>query len=120
MARKIQEFKDRFKYSITVTISVLTLIGLFFGAYQFIDTTYAESHDLTHLTYKVDIKILDDRINSLQDRIWSLEDRKQTMDDDETIRIIEEQLRKTRVEKERLEKELDAVITNYRSMEGVK
>lgn len=111
-------FKERFGSTIVSIASVLTLIGVFFGAFQFIDTTYAQNKELSKLIDKVDIKILDDRSKDLQQRIWSLEDRKMSVPVESTkdpvIKMLEDQIRETAVEKERVDKELDVVIQKYK------
>lgn len=118
-----KRFGERFGSIILSTVSVLTLMGIFFGAFQLIDTTYAQNKELSRLIDKVDIKILDDRSKELQQRIWELEDRKLSIplesDRASARKMIEEQIREASVEKERVNRELDVVIQKYKGYKEV-
>lgn len=107
-------------YAIDITV-IATIIGLIFGAFQYIDITYAKDKDVSFLGYKIDIKILDDRSHNLQRRIWELEDRKALLDkrsDSESVLIINKQLRETKTEKQKIDDELSIVIEQYKQIGG--
>lgn len=118
----IEANKKTIYSSIVGLTSVLVLIGLFFGAFQFIDTTYAQNKELDKLNTKVDIKILDDRSQALQQRLWSLEDRKISIESrpvdpfNTEYRALMDQIRETESQKERVDKELDIVIEKHLSV----
>jgi len=109
---------DRVKSTIIVIGAVFTMFGLFFGAWQYIDTTYARDVQVIFLNHKIDVKILDDRINKLQVREWELQDRLATLKlGDPDHRQINQQLRRTKAEKTRLNDELQVVISKYKQAE---
>jgi len=56
-------------------ISILTVVGIAFGAYFYIDNRYAQCEDVKKIERRLDYKIIADQLKSVQDRIWRLEDR---------------------------------------------
>lgn len=60
---------------IKTIVSLLTLIGIIFGGYFYIDTRYALSETVDKISQRLDYKILDDRLKSVQERLWQLDDR---------------------------------------------
>lgn len=109
---------DKTKSAIIVIGAIFTMFGLFFGGFQYIDSTYAKDNQVIFLNHKVDVKILDDRINKLQDRQWALEDKLATLPvgspDATTIR---QQIRQSKAERGRLDAELQVVIRAYKQAE---
>ena len=56
-------------------ISILTIVGIAFGAYFYIENRYALSDELKQVEKRLDYKILSDQHNSIQHRIWQIQDR---------------------------------------------
>jgi hypothetical protein len=109
---------DKTKSGIIITGAVLTMFSLFFGGFQYIDTTYAKDKQVIFLNHKVDVKILDDRINKLQNREWDLQDRLAIAPNGSAnIPIIHRQINETTAEKNRLDAELKVVIGKYKQAE---
>lgn len=67
-----------------LTISLFTIAGIMSGAVSKLDNRYAKA-DLVEtvktLSMRLDIKILEDRLNATQERIWTLEARHGDFDD---------------------------------------
>jgi hypothetical protein len=109
---------DKCKSGIIITGAIFTMFGMFFGAFQFIDQTYAKDNQLIFLNHKVDVKILDDRINKIQDRLWVLGDRLALLPSNHPSRqMIQEQIRESTARKNRLDDELQIVIEKYKQAE---
>lgn len=109
---------DKTKSAIIVIGAIFTMFGMFFAAFQFIDNTYAKDSQVIFLSHKVDVKILDDRINKLQNREWELEDRLTRLPPgDINIPAVKKQLRQAMAERDRLNEELQVVIQKYKQAE---
>ena len=109
---------DRVKAAIIIITAISTMFGMFFGAFQYIDNTYAKDSSLVFLGHKVDVKILDDRINKLQERSWNLSDRLTLLDIGDNRRLdIQKQIRESDAKRDRLDDELQIVIKKYKEAE---
>lgn len=58
-----------------VLVSVASLIALAFGAYLFIEITYAKAENVQKIEQRLDYKIKNDQRETIQKRVWLLEDR---------------------------------------------
>jgi len=88
-------------------ISLLTIIGICFGAYIYIENRYALSEEVKKIEQRLDYKITSDQIQSKQQRIWGLEDRypnKSKMPE-----TVKEEYRQLEVDKSVLEKKLEVL-----------
>ena len=56
-------------------ISILTLIGMAFGVFFYLDTHYAKCAEVKAIERRLDYKIESDKLNATQDRLWTMEDR---------------------------------------------
>ena len=56
-------------------VGAMGIISLAIGGVIAADTRYAKSAELSTVEVRLDIKILQDRINGIQERLWSIEDR---------------------------------------------
>ncbi len=115
---KKRSWIEKLKSGVIVLGAIFTMFAIFFSGFQYNESTYAKESHLVFVDYKVDVKILDDRINRLQDREWALEDKLAAMDKlDPEYHTVNGILRKARAERERLNKELQIVIGKYRDAE---
>jgi chromosome segregation ATPase len=60
---------------ITNIVGILTIAGLLFGGYFFIDSRYALAQTVAQVEKRLDQKIVSDQLDQTQSRIWKLEDR---------------------------------------------
>lgn len=89
---------------------VIILIGILstaFGAYFFIDTTYAKASAVREVYVMVQEDRLNYRKEKLQERIWSLEDRYKKIDSMDIA--TKDEYRKLQKELESLEKKIDNI-----------
>ena len=63
------------KKSVEYILALTALIGIFWGSYRYIDTTYAKAGEMQQLEQRLDHKILSDQLYEIQKRRWTLEDR---------------------------------------------
>lgn len=56
-------------------VSIVTIIGMAFGAYFFLDSRYAKCGDVKAIERRLDVKIEGDILNQQQNRLWAMEDR---------------------------------------------
>jgi hypothetical protein len=56
-------------------VYILTLIGMSFAVYFFVDHQYAKCADVKTIERRLDYKIESDKSVAMQDRLWKLEDR---------------------------------------------
>ena len=56
-------------------LTVLTIIGMAFGVYFFLDATFAKCAEVKAIERRLDYKIESDTLNTLQERLWKMEDR---------------------------------------------
>ena len=85
-------------------IALLTIVGMFFGAYLFIDNKYALSATVKMIEQRLDYKIVSDQLSFIQSRIWLLEDRCKGNEMPESVL---EEYRKLLEEKEMLKNKLN-------------
>lgn len=84
---------------------VVALISVGAAAFE-VDKRFAKAEQVQQIGWRLDHKIIKDRIEALQERIWNLEDR---YSDKMTPEVLKE-IRKLKHEKELLNKELDKLI----------
>jgi hypothetical protein len=65
-------------------IAILTLFGILFGTYRYIDSRYALAEEVKKVEQRLDYKILDDQLNATQQRIWIIKERFKNRKMDET------------------------------------
>ena len=88
---------------LTTIISVLTIFGIIFGAYLYIDNRYALSEELNKVNQRLDYKIKSDQLNAVQQRIWNFDDRYQKKGMDN---VTTNEYRALQQQKDELNKEL--------------
>jgi glycogen synthase len=91
---------------IKTLISICTLIGIVFGAYFYIDETYAGAEYVQKLEQRLDHKIVSDIYEEIDYRIWTLEQR---FKDTEMPLTIKEEYRKLLMKRSLLENELEKI-----------
>lgn len=82
-----------------------------------VDKYYAKAAEVQHIEWRLDQKIISDRVNALQERIWRLEDR-YGIDTTKMTPEIREEIRKLKVERQQLDKELDILLEQIREKNG--
>ncbi len=87
------------KNILSLIIALLTIIGITFGVYFYMEKRYALADELTKVTQRLDEKIDSDRYNQIQDRIWKIQDRYRNKQMEDTVK---EELRQLEKEKEEL------------------
>lgn len=97
--------------TLQLIIGLLTIIGICFAAWFYIDTHKADCADVQKVEQKVtqvqtDLEIhkLDNYLKSVQQRIWTIKERHGERPRDRTVN---EELQKLEVEKSSTEKKLD-------------
>ena len=105
---------------------IAALLSLCFGAYFWVDTRYAHANDMLKamksielLGVRLDLKIIEDQLNGVQQRIWKIEDRycadkSKPCDQTKMPQTVFEQYRELQCQKEKLQKELEALNTAKR------
>jgi hypothetical protein len=88
-------------------ISIMTLLGMFFAAYCWLDSNYASAETVKAIEQRLDYKIKTDQEQSIQERIWKIKDKFGEKPKD---LIIKEELRK-------LENDLTGVSTQIKVLE---
>ena len=88
---------------LTCIISVSAILGVFFGAYTYIDTRYALKEKVLLVENRLEQKIKHDEIMNLQQRIWQLEDRLEIKPDNSEIK---KEIRRIECERDNLDKQL--------------
>lgn len=112
-------FIQRFRGTIASVIAIFTLFGMLFGAFQFVDNTYATDKHMQMVEQKLDVKIIGDRTDRLTDRVWQLEDRRLSVQPGTPMAIeLDRQLREARAAKYRSEQELNITIQKYKDAQG--
>ncbi len=86
-------------------ISLLTIIGICFGAYFYIENRYALSQELEKTKQRLDYKIVSDQVQWKQQRMWTLDDR--YPDKAQMPKSVKEEYQEIQEEKKVLEKKLD-------------
>lgn len=66
---------NSWKRYVQSAIGILTLVGLLFSAYFFVDARFAKCADVQHIERRLEYKIENDQLIGMQQRIWSLDDR---------------------------------------------
>lgn len=56
-------------------IGLITIIGIVFSAYFFVDNKYAKAGEVRQLEQRFEHKITTDALKSTQNRLWQLEDK---------------------------------------------
>jgi archaellum component FlaC len=56
-------------------LSILTIIGMAFGVFFYVDAHYAKCAEVKAIERRLDYKIESDKLTATQARLWSLEDR---------------------------------------------
>lgn len=56
-------------------VGAMGIVSLAIGGVIAADTRYAKSAELSTVEVRLDIKIIQDRINGIQERLWIIEDR---------------------------------------------
>lgn len=82
-----------------------------------VDRYYAKAAEVQQIEWRLDQKIIQDRVNALQERIWRLEDR-YGIDTTEMAPEIREEIRKLKAERKHLDKELDILLEQMRKENG--
>jgi len=99
------------------------LVGSIVGAITIVTTViqvdkhYAKAAEVQQIEWRLDQKIIKDRVNALQERIWLLEDR-YGIDTREMAPEIREEIRKLKAERQQLDKELDVLLEQIREKNG--
>lgn len=88
-------------------ISILTILGIAFGAYFWLDNEYAKCAEVKKIEQRLDHKIATDYLQSKQQRIWALEDRYPNKDKMPTP--VKEEYRQLQEEKKLLEKKIEVM-----------
>ena len=99
--------------TIQLIIGMLTIIGVCFGAWFYVDEKKADCADVQKVEQKVgqmqtDLEVhkLDNYLKSVQQRIWTIKERHGEIPRDRTVK---EELQKLEVEKQSAEKKLDVL-----------
>lgn len=90
--------------TVKALIAIITLIGIVFSIYFYMEKRYALAEDVQKLEQRLDYKITTDQLKDVQNRMWVLEDRyyKKEMSDStkeeyrrllEDKKLLEEKLR---------------------------
>jgi hypothetical protein len=85
-------------------LGVLTILGIFFGAYCYLDARFAKAEEVRAVEQRLDYKIVSDQVQVKQQRSWQLEDRYQEKTMPEAVK---EEYRKLKEEIKRLEIKLN-------------
>lgn len=85
-------------------IGVLTLFGIFFGAYQYMESRYALSEEVKKIEQRLDYKIMVDQFKAVQQRIWTIEDRFQNKQMDQTTK---DELRQLQTDRDQMKVKID-------------
>ena len=99
------------------------LIGSIVGAITItttaiqVDKHYAKAAEVQQIEWRLDQKIIKDRVNTLQERIWMLEDR-YGIDTSKMAPEIREEIRNLRSERQQLDKELHILLEQIREKNG--
>ncbi len=84
--------------------TVLSMIGVIFGGYFYIDYRYALAEELEKTKFRLEQKILMDRVNWIQERLWKMEDRHEER---KPTDLEKEEIRKLKLEKDQIEKSME-------------
>jgi hypothetical protein len=84
--------------------AVLSMVGIIFGGYFYIDYRYALAEELEKTKSRLEQKISQDRVNWIQERLWKMDDRHQER---KPTDLEKEEIRKLKQEKEQIEKNLE-------------
>lgn len=60
---------------ITSIIGLMTLIGIIFSVYFWMDDRYANAETVKKIEQRLDYKIKSDQAQSIRERIWRIEDK---------------------------------------------
>jgi len=103
----------RWEAWVGIVIGILAIVGSVFGAFNFLDTRFAEEEKVEQIRFSVDevgkrldFKIVKDKFQAVQERMWSLEDRhggKELKDADTSTK---EEYRNLQVQQDDLRSEL--------------
>ncbi len=99
-----KSFLSFIKEQVTPIITLVTLIGVIFTGYFWIDNRYARAQAVEQLNQRFELKLKEDTRTQIQERIWKLQDRLAQQPSDMTAK---EQLRELEVQKDNLDKEID-------------
>jgi hypothetical protein len=56
-------------------IAILTIIGMAFGVFFYLDSNYAKCAEVKAIERRLDYKIESDKLTTTQGRLWRMEDR---------------------------------------------
>lgn len=102
---------------IGIIIGIFTIVGIFFGAFKYIDGNYAKAYQteeqikqttkqIKMVENRLDYKITSDQVQSINQRMWQIEDRYERKQMPETVK---EEYRKLQEDKKELQKKLDSL-----------
>ncbi len=94
------------KEKLAAIIAILTIIGIIFGVYFYIENRYALAEELKKTQQRLDYKIISDQFQAIQERIWKIKDRVGEKPKDQTIK---EELQKLESDKKSLEMKIDVM-----------
>lgn len=102
------------RYGLEVLLGILAILGAFFSAFLWIDGHYARTTyvdrvgiNIKTIEHRLDLKIIDDQLQSTRNQIFDYEDQLGIKPDDETVRKLLRSLRKS--EKD-LEQEKESIL----------
>lgn len=89
---------------LSALVSVVTIVGIAFGAYFYIEGNYAKAAEVQKIEQRLEYKIKSDQGKEVQQRLWLLEDRYEKKPMAETIK---EEYRKLQEEKKAIDNDLN-------------
>jgi septal ring factor EnvC (AmiA/AmiB activator) len=91
-----------------IIVALISITGALFA----VDQRYAKSGDVKLVSIRLELKILQDRLNEVNDRIWKLEDRYRGQTAPPEVR---DEIRQLRKEKEKLERQIEILMRQQTS-----
>jgi len=101
-----KSFLSFIKEQVTPIITLVTLIGVIFTGYFWLDNRYARAEAVAQLNQRFELKLKEDTRTQIQEGMWKLQDRLVQQPNDTTAK---EQLREYEVQKSNLDKEIDVL-----------
>lgn len=98
------KFRGWIDDNVNPILTVLSLAGVLFAAFFWLENHFAKLERLLQLERRVELKVTTDRLQAVQNRLWTLEDRIRTDHHDQTAT---EEVRKLMEEKDELRKKLE-------------
>lgn len=89
---------------LSALVSVITIVGMAFGAYFYIEGNYAKAEEVQKIEQRLEYKIKSDQGKEIQQRLWLLEDRYERRPMAETTK---EEYRKLQEEKKAIDNDLN-------------